>query len=139
MNTLLQHREKETNFTETENGALTHKSTLSPLVDFFGLGGALRDRTEQEIVNLFSKAFSVDQLLSLKTLFYFRDVREGQGERKVFRTVLKWLGNEYPEIIKNNLEIIPEFGRWDDLFCLENTKAWNDALKFIKNEWFNII
>lgn len=135
MNTLLENLEKETNFTTTENQAKTHKSSLSSLVDFFGLGAALRSRDEQEIISLFSKAFAEDRLLALKALFYIRDVRGGQGERKTFRTILKWLANNYPEVVSQNLEVIAEFGRWDDLLALEGTKCWQETLNIIKNEW----
>jgi hypothetical protein len=135
MNTLLQHLEKETNFTETENGALTNKTTFSPLIDFFGLGGSLREKDEQEILNLFSKAYATDSLIALKILFYFRDCRGGQGERKTFRAILKWLGNNYPDTVSVNLEAIPEFGRWDDLFCLEGTKVWEYVVGMLNREF----
>jgi hypothetical protein len=138
MNTLIQNLEKATNFTETENGALTNKSTLSNLVDFFGLGAAMRNRSDSDIISLFSKAFAEDKLLALKTLFYIRDARGGQGERRVFRVILKWLGENYPEVVIKNLDIIPEFGRWDDMFVLENTKVWNEVLELVNNE-FNIL
>lgn len=133
--TLTQALEKETNYTETENGALTHQSTLSNLLDFFGLGASMRNREDSDVASLFSKAFAEDKLLALKCLFYIRDARSGQGERKTFRTILKWLGENNPEDLKANLEIIPEFGRWDDLFCLEGTSVWNDVLELIKKNW----
>jgi hypothetical protein len=135
MNTLLKGLELETNFTTTENNAKTYKSTLSGLVNFFGLGGSLRSKKETEILSLFGKAFAEDQLKALKILFYLRDVREGQGERRLFRVILKWLGQHYPEVVSQNLEIIPEFGRWDDLFCLEGTKVWSDVLSILNNEF----
>ena len=138
MNTLLKNIEKDQNFTLTENGALTNISTLSNLLDFFGLGGALRSRTEDDVVALFRKAFGEDKLLALKVLFYLRDIRGGQGERKTFRTILKWLGNEYPQTVCNNLSNIAFFGRYDDLFALEGTKCWNDVLELIASMWVSL-
>jgi hypothetical protein len=135
MNTLLEKLEIKTNNTETLNGALTNKSTLSNVLDFFGLGASMRNSSENDIIKIFSKAFSENPLLALKCLFYHRDVRFGQGERRVFRIICKWLGNEYPEILSKNLHIIPEFGRWDDLFVLENTKVWNQVLDMVNNEF----
>ena len=135
MNTLITNIEKEQNYTFTENGALTHASTLSNLLDFFGLGAALRSRTEEDVLSLFCKAFGEDQLLALKTLFWVRDCRGGAGERRTPRLLLKWLGNEYPEIVSKNLENIVKFGRYDDLFVLEGTKAWDNTLEFIGKEW----
>ena len=134
MNALTKAIKAETNYTLTENGALTLKSTLSSLADFFGLGAALRSRSESEIINLFEKAFAEDKELAVRCLFYIRDCRGGQGERRVFRTILNWLGKHYPLIVYYNLNSIIEMGRWDDLFCLENTNAWGDALTFIYAE-----
>lgn len=105
----------------TEKGALTNKSTLSSVLDWFGAGGALRTRTPQDIQNLFSRAFAEDRLLATKILFYFRDVREGQGERNTFRVLLNWLGQHYTEVARKNLENVAYFGRYDDLYSLVGT------------------
>lgn len=134
-NILLQNLEKETNHTQTENGAKTPESTLSSLLDFFGQGGAMRKRSPQDIILCFGKAFAEDQLLALKCLFYLRDIRHGQGERRLFKIILKWLGDHYPDILDKNLSLISEFGRWDDLFVLENTKVWKSVLVLLQEEW----
>lgn len=139
MNTLIENLEKENNYTETENSALTYKSTLSNIIDFFGLGASMRKRSENDILQLFGRAFSEDKLIALKILFYLRDARSGQGERRTFKTIIKWLGNNYPDILSKNLDIIPEFGRWDDLFALEDTKVWNDVLNIINNEFNKVL
>ena len=106
------------NYTLTENGALTNASTLNYVLDWFGAGGALRTRSETDIVQMFSNAWAQDKLMALKILFYFRDVREGQGERNTFRICLKWLAQNHPDVVLKNLENIPYYGRFDDLYCL---------------------
>ena len=111
----------EQNFTYTENGAGTYSSTMSGILDLFGLGGAYRTRDNQDCIRLFDKAFAEDQTLALKCLFYLRDVRGGQGERRFFRVVLKNLAIEYPEAVRRNLDNIAEYGRWDDMYCLVGT------------------
>ena len=79
------------NLTFTENGALTHRSTTSDLLDLFALGGAYRNRTDMDIIQLVNKAFCEDEVYTLKCLFYLRDIREGQGERRFFKTAIKFL------------------------------------------------
>ena len=136
MNALIDAIENKQNFTETENGAVTLKSTLKHTLDFFGLGGALRSRTEDDVISLFSKAFAEDPLVAMKTLFFIRDVRSGMGERKTFRTCFAWLAKEYPEVASANLWNVVEFGRWDDLYSTRGTELWdNEVLHMIEKVW----
>jgi len=130
-NALVAGLAKVSNTTLTENGALTNKSTLSHTLDFFGQGGALRTREESDINSLFSKAFAENRLAAMKTLFYLRDVRGGQGERKTFRTILRWLAVNQPEVLRKNLENVSFFGRWDDLYSLVGTPLENEIFKII--------
>ena len=119
---------KETNKTFTENQALTLKSTESKVLDLFSVGGALRTRTPKEIEKKLSQALGEDKLLAIKCLFYLRDIRGGQGERRTFREGLKILSNYYPEETKKLLKLIPEYGRWDDIFYLDNVEI-DDIIK----------
>ena len=111
----------QSNFGLTENNALTNKSTLNYVLDWFGAGGALRQRQPQDIVNLFSRAYAQDRLTAMKILFYFRDVREGQGERNTFRILMNWLAQQYTDVARKNLTNIPFYGRYDDLYALVGT------------------
>lgn len=128
----LQALQNESNLTRTENGAVAFKSTQSHVLDFFSKGGAYRTRSEQDIIQLFSNAFCENAELALKTLFYLRDIRGGQGERRLFRTVLTFLGDNYSDVMIKNISLIPEYGRWDDLYSLFGTKCEEAALKLIK-------
>ena len=132
---LVDELEKSTNVAYTANNAISNRSSLDAVLDFFASGGAMRYNTESEIFDLFHKAFVQDNLLALKCLFYFRDIRGGQGERKIFRVIFKQLGNLHSEKIVRNLDNVVKYGRWDDLFCLENTKAWYDTSKFIQKQF----
>lgn len=132
MNTLLKNMEEVSNVTTNAKGAKTYASSLNACVDFFGSIGSMRARSDQEIINAFIKAFDEDKLTALKTLFFARDIRGGLGERKVFRVIMKYLADSYPEIVLINIRLFSEFGRWDDLFCLEGTKAWKGAVGLIR-------
>lgn len=124
----------EDNKTLTENGALTNKSTLNDLLDFFASGGSMRERSEDDIVKVFQNAFAYDKRSALRLLFYFRDCRGGQGERRLFRTIIKWLANYHSEYLIKNLDIIPFFGRWDDLFVLFDTKCEEQMMDFVAEQ-----
>jgi hypothetical protein len=102
----------------TANGAKSNASSLDACVDFFGKGAAMRAQSDVAVIDLFSKSFYQDRLVALKTLFYIRDIREGQGCRREFRICMKWLAENYPDIFLKNIKNIPEFGRYDDLFCI---------------------
>lgn len=88
MNSFINNLKKETNYTLTENNAITHKGTLDAVYDLFAMGGAYRSRSDDDCILLFKKAFEEDETLALKCLFYLRDVRGGQGERRFFRVCM---------------------------------------------------
>lgn len=134
MNRFLNGLMENDNYTLTENGAVTHKSTLSGVMDMFALGGAYRNRSVEDKLSLFIKAFEEDRLLAMKCLFYMRDIRGGQGEREFFRVCFRWVAKNYPDIARKNLALISEYGRYDDMWISTfETPVQNDTLKFIKD------
>ena len=135
MNTFLNQMTKDNNITRTENGGVTRKSTESKVLDMFAVGGAYRTRSDEDVILLFKNAFEEDRLLAMKCLFYLRDIRGGQGERRFFRTAFRWLCNEYPQVAKANLENVSEYGRWDDLiYVAEGTQMQAAAFNIIKHQ-----
>ena len=135
MNTLLSNLENATNFKFTENDAVAHSTSRSALVDLFALGGAYRNRTNDDIIFLFKKAFEEDKVLAMKTLFWLRDIRGGAGERRFFRVCFNWLAKNYPESAKKNIANVAEYGRYDDLiYSTVDTQLWADTMIFIKHQ-----
>ena len=124
----------ESNFTLTTNGGLAHKTSGEALYDLFSLGGAYRQRSEDDCIFLFQKAFDEDPVYALKCLFYLRDVRGGQGERRFFRIVTKWLANNRTEAMKRNLQYVPEFGRYDDWYVFVGTKLEKDMFELMRKQ-----
>ena len=66
------------NISRTENGGITHKSTLNSVLDLFAMGAAYRKRTDEDCILLFKKAYDMSPKYALKCLFYIRDVRGGK-------------------------------------------------------------
>lgn len=135
MNTFMNGLQNASNYTVTENGALAHKTTRSAVYDMFALGGAYRKRNDEDCILLFKNALEENETLALKCLFYLRDCRGGQGERRFFRICYKWLAQKHANVARRNFELISEYGRYDDvIYALIGTPLENDALEFIKNQ-----
>ena len=134
-NAFVSNMQKENNWTLTENGALAMKSTNSDIVDLFGTIGSLRSRPASEVERLFAKAFAEDKLLATKMAFYARNVRGGLGERETPRIIWRYLAMSQPEIMRKNLQYIPFFGRWDDLYCLMDTPVEQDMWSLIRTQF----
>ena len=134
MNKFMNGMANATNYTYTENGAVTHKTTKSDLLDMFAMGAAMRTRSDEDIILMFRKAFKENPVYALKCLFYIRDVRGGQGERRFFRVVMKDLAKFDTAAARRNLKFVPEFGRWDDLYVFVGTPLEADALQIMKDQ-----
>lgn len=134
-NVFMNELENYGNMGFTENGSVQRNSTKNNVYDMFALGAAMRNRPDADVILLFKKALEEDESLALKCLFYIRDIRGGQGERRFFRVCLKWLGNTKPEIAMRNLSLISEYGRWDDILELIGTKIEKESLELLKNQF----
>ena len=135
MNSFMNAMKNTSNYKYTENGALAHKTTNSAVYDMFALGGAYRSRSNEDVILLFKNALAENTLLAMKCLFYLRDCRGGQGERRFFRIAYKWLCNYDPLLAKKNLHLLSEYGRWDDLlYCTVGTPMEGRALDIIKKQ-----
>lgn len=123
---------EESKWTKTENGADAKNTTDSALLDMFATIGSMRSRSEDEIIQKFELAFQEDPLGAMRCLFYARDIRGGLGERRVFRVLLPYIAEKHNFKLNINLELVPEYGRWDDLYCLIGTKSEDIMWKIIK-------
>lgn len=133
-NRLVNALENYSSYKTTENCAVAKNTTNSALYDMFAFGGAYRIRSEEDCILLFKNAFEEAPLLALKCLFYLRDIRGGQGERRFFRVCLKWLAIHYSDIVRKNFDNIAEYGRWDDFYTLVDTPMEKEMFKFIRNQ-----
>ncbi len=121
----------KTNDLRGENNMPTNSTSGNAVLDAFAKLGAMRKSSESDILNLYASAWREDRLLALKLAFYNRDIRGGQQERRSFRIILKWLVENDPEAVKKNIHLVPEYGRWDDLFVLFDTQLENFMIGYI--------
>lgn len=132
---MLEFLKKEMNMTVTENGAATYETTGSDCLDLFATIGALRRESDTEIMNRFMRAYTEDADSAMKILFFARDIRGGLGERRVFKTVMKWLAENAPESVKKNMAYVAEYGRYDDLLALMDTSLEKETIAYIKEQF----
>lgn len=122
----------------TENGALGYKTSGHKLVDLNFRASTLRYDKDEEIKSAFLDAFAQEPEMAIKWLFFARDIREGMGERRVFRVIIQHLCNSYPDQMCEILEYIPEYGRWDDLIYIIKRrvpdKIFNKVVGIIVNQ-----
>lgn len=123
------------NITTTDNGAISNKSTNDKVLDFFSKAPSLRSDISAA-VDYFHEAFDENPSLALKALFYVRDVRGGQGEREIFRSICTWLACNHPDAIIRNIPNFHIFGRWDDLYTLvAHELTMRPALAFMRKQF----
>jgi len=131
MNALINALKGLDDYKLTENGALSYRTTGNPLVDLFGVIGALRTRPPRDVAALFANAFAEDKLLATKMSFYARNVRGGLGERDVPRIIWRYLAENHPDVVLKNMEFIPLFGRWDDILIFDGTPVESAMFELI--------
>ena len=119
---------------QTENGANAYNSTMNKCLDLFALGGAYRGRTDEDIIKVFFDAYKEDKQSALRLLFYLRDCRGGQGERRFFRVAMKNLAMQDPSSVKRVAHLVAEYGRYDDFFCFADTPVEELAFEYLKQQ-----
>lgn len=121
---------------KTHNNATAYESSGDTFLNFFSKAGSLylnkgtHYGDEYSALDLFKSAWnSRDYITAMKLLFWLRDIRfGGAGNRSGARSIYNWLAKTSPEWIIKNIESIPKYGRWDDLFCLYKTPCEKAAL-----------
>lgn len=119
----------------TENGAVGFNTTGKKLLDMNFAVSSLRQASDEEIRDMFTKVYFEDKLLATKWLFFAGDVRQGLGERRLFRICFSTLVRIDPKTMVNLLKLIPEYTRWDNLTRIVTEESNKD----IVDEVFNIV
>lgn len=119
------------NDARTKNGALTHSTTNSNLLDLFFIAGASRNMRDDDIEMMFTRALGEDERLAVQLALWARDCRGGAGERRFFRVVYRYLKRNNPNLVSQFVHKVPELGRWDDLW---HSDLLDCELRLIKKE-----
>lgn len=122
------------NVSVTENGGIGYRTTQHPLTDLNFMGSSLRNREEAFIVKQFAKAYYESPKYAVKWLFFLRDIKEGQGERRTFRVCMKYLAQSHTEVAEAVMKLIPEYGRYDDLLVFPDTPLREKVCAFLKKQ-----
>lgn len=143
MNAVKQTLDNEMNYNITENGAVGFRTTGKELLDLNFAVASLRKMSDEEVAKRFMKAFCENKMLAMKWLFYARDARQGIGERRLFRVVMKHLVESNPEMVIPVIPFIAEYGRVDDMWCMldneESAKVVYQIVdKQLKEDWDNM-
>lgn len=112
----------------TENGAEGYATSGKCLVDFNFNLASYRSKDEKCIIDDFTRAWYENKELALKYLFYARDIREGAGERRLFRVCISSIIDELDERV---FDWIAKFGRYDDLFVFFGTKLQEAMIEYV--------
>lgn len=119
----------------TENGAVGYRTTGKSLLDLNFSVASLRKASDYDIAVKFRNAYLENKRLAVLWLFYARDIRGGLGERNLFRSAFKFLADENPDMVISLIPLVPEYGRYDDLWVLLDEPAFREpVLDFIKKQ-----
>lgn len=113
---------------------LQNDEDTSAILEFLQVAKRLRNSEEDNIIEVFRRAFFSNKSLSMKALFYVRDKENGLGERRIFRVLIKYLALTYPDDIRKNLHLIPKYGRWDDFYALFYTPLEDNVISIFKRQ-----
>jgi hypothetical protein len=113
----------------TDNGMKALKSTTSSCVDLFFKIGASRGKN---VIPDFAGAFVENRDYAMRITQWARDIRQGAGERKIFRDVLVNLIKHDQDAAVALARKIPVLGRWDDVLVLIGTEIEHVAYDMVR-------
>lgn len=96
---------------ENTKGGKYYATTYNSNLDMFSM--LSRNMEENKVLTMFKSAYAEDKKLSVANLLYLLDIRDGKGERRLFKICFKWLCNNDKEYSIKVLNLIGELGRYD--------------------------
>lgn len=81
---------------------------------------------------ILKNALNQDFESTMKILLYSRDIKFGLGMREVFKECLFYIALNYDKPLNKYINLIIKIGRYDDLYCLFDTKYEKDVIDYFK-------
>lgn len=126
---LLEGMKQNSTITNSKGGKY-YQTTYDSNLDLFTK--LSRYTTDEEIIRLFNSALNEDEELALANLLYILDVREGKGERRIFKTIFKNLCTTNSTLALKVLPFISKLGRYDYILVGLDTKINDEVISLIK-------
>ena len=143
MNQLARKMRVTSNYSETQNGALSYHSTGSVVIDQFGKVGSYLKRSFSDISHDCDLLAQENIEHAIRFAYYVRIISRissdtkvqmnGPGLRNEFYGRMVWLSYNSPDIFIHNLDIVPVIGTWKDmveLFQHVSPKCKDAVLQF---------
>lgn len=109
-----------------------YQTTYNDNLDVFAM--LTRYSDEEKIISTYKKALIENESLALANLLYILDIRNGKGERRLFKIIYKYLCNNHPNNALRILPFIKELGRFDYILEGIDTKIEEETIKLIKEQ-----
>lgn len=126
---LIKELENKSTIRNTKGG-LYYETAYDSNLDLYA--GVSRFNNDNDILLKFHNAYKENRVLALANLLYFLDIRDGKGERRIFKIIFKDLCNFASDDARIILKYISKLGRYD--YILEGlfTDIEADVIKLIK-------
>lgn len=121
---------KKNNTKVNSKGGEYYATTYDANIDVFTM--LTRYNNEEDITRLFNLALEENADLALANLLYILDIRNGKGERRLFKIIYSFLCNNYPEYALKILPFISELGRYDYILVGMGTLIEDETINLIK-------
>lgn len=113
-------------------GGKYYDTTYNANLDMFSMMS--RKLESEQTRRLFANAYAEDKEMALANLLYLLDIRDGKGERKLFKVCYKWLCVNYKEDALKILPHIGSLGRYDYVLVGLKTAIHDETIKLIENQ-----
>ena len=116
----------------TWNNAVTNESTLNFNLDMFAYSSRDREQDYEKNKNRFKNALIENDDIALANLLYTLDIRNGKGERALFKSYFSALIEMNKDYAIQILPYISELGRWDYVFKGIGTEIEENVYELIR-------